>query len=241
MLALGVHVRDEADDLRELLISARPFVDKIVVVADVASTDGTVAVARELADLVHEISFPAGGFAELANLCVSLCAGHAWSLRLDCDERLTGWRELRDFAARTPPTAAWQIPRRRWADRGMQTQVDAHDPDWQVRLVPVGAQGRFTRLVHVDFEGMPVKRLDEVGLSRAVCIEHFHDATGAATRARRRAQDLTLAAAAGIAAAGGQRLDARCSRCGAARASHTGAFEYAVPPFTASGCGGFVA
>ncbi len=83
-LSATVICRDEAAKIRGALESVR-FCDEVVVV-DSGSTDGTLEIARELADIVVEADWP--GHVAQKNRAVELATGD-WVLSVDADERVT--------------------------------------------------------------------------------------------------------------------------------------------------------
>lgn len=86
MISLLVIACDEEIRLRGCVESARGVVDEVVIVVQV-STDGTLALARELGDTV--IGHPRHGYCEASRPSgVAACRGE-WILNLDADERLT--------------------------------------------------------------------------------------------------------------------------------------------------------
>lgn len=116
-----VVVRDEAHQIRECLRALR-FADEVVVV-DCGSGDGTVEIARTLADRV--VPFPgagppspavAGGPRPLIHAVKNFAFGEAagpWILNLDADERPTdGLRDeiLRVLESPDPGIAAYGLP-----------------------------------------------------------------------------------------------------------------------------------
>lgn len=82
-----------------------------IVVADSASTDGTVALAEDLGARVVQIPFQ--GFGELRNHAVAACRNE-WIFSLDSDERCT--EAVRDeilaLLASEPAHDVYQVPRR---------------------------------------------------------------------------------------------------------------------------------
>ncbi len=83
-LSATVICKDEAEKIRGCLESVR-FCDEVVVV-DSGSTDGTVAIARELADRVVERDWP--GYVAQQNFARGAARGQ-WVLSIDADERVT--------------------------------------------------------------------------------------------------------------------------------------------------------
>lgn len=82
-LALCMIVRDESHFLDDCLMSARPFVDEIVV-ADTGSTDNTPEIAARYADRVAGFTW-VEDFSAARNFSLSL-ASSDWCLVLDADE-----------------------------------------------------------------------------------------------------------------------------------------------------------
>jgi glycosyltransferase involved in cell wall biosynthesis len=82
-----------------------------IVVADSASTDGTVAIAEKLGARVVQIDFT--GFGDLRNKAVEACRNE-WIFSLDADERCTEAvrDEILSLLASGPPLDAYQVPRR---------------------------------------------------------------------------------------------------------------------------------
>ena len=85
-LSVLVPAGNEERHLEACIESARPCADEVVVVVDAASTDGTLGIARRLADrvLVHEYE----NSAAQKNWAIPQMR-HAWTLVIDCDERVT--------------------------------------------------------------------------------------------------------------------------------------------------------
>jgi glycosyltransferase involved in cell wall biosynthesis len=110
-LSAVVAVKNEAHQIRECL-EQLSFADELVVV-DMGSTDGTLEIARDLADkvLVHD-GGPHGLIHVNKNVGFDAAAG-PWILNLDADERLTP--ALRDeivaaIAAAKAEVAAFSLP-----------------------------------------------------------------------------------------------------------------------------------
>lgn len=84
-LGLAMIVRDEQENLRRCLASARPVVDEMVVV-DTGSTDASVAVAEEFGARVVRYEWQQD-FSAARNVSLA-CLSTDWVLVLDADERL---------------------------------------------------------------------------------------------------------------------------------------------------------
>ena len=95
-LSLCMIVKNEEENLGKCLSLARPHVDEIVVV-DTGSTDRTIEIAREYADVFDEIEWP-GSFAVARNHSLSL-ANSDYILILDGDEYIEdpeAWKRIRN-------------------------------------------------------------------------------------------------------------------------------------------------
>lgn len=117
-LSATIICQDEAEKIRGCLESVR-FCDEVVVV-DSGSTDGTLEIARELADVVVEADWP--GHVAQKNRALDLATGE-WVLPLDADERVTSElaAEIQTLLAGRPEAAGYRINRHvhylgRWID-----------------------------------------------------------------------------------------------------------------------------
>jgi glycosyltransferase involved in cell wall biosynthesis len=118
LLSATVICKDEVDKIRGCLESVR-FCDEVVVV-DSGSTDGTLAIARELADRVIETPWP--GYVAQQNFATSQARGE-WVLSVDADERVTPELAdaIREALAGPPRADGFRISRHvhylgRWID-----------------------------------------------------------------------------------------------------------------------------
>ncbi len=149
-LSVILITKNEAANLRACIESIA-FADQIVVV-DSGSTDGTVALARELGATVLETDWP--GFGPQKNRALDLADGH-WVLSIDADERVTPAlaAEIRQVLA-APQFDAYEIPRLS-SYCGRFIRHSGWWPDPVLRLFKRGV-GRFTEVpVHerVEFTG----------------------------------------------------------------------------------------
>ncbi|MBI4667551.1 MAG: tetratricopeptide repeat protein [Nitrospinae bacterium] len=85
-LALCMIVKNESQNIRELIETVRPLVDEIVV-ADTGSTDGTAGMAESLGAKVAHIPWN-DDFSEARNLALENVTAD-WVLSLDADERIS--------------------------------------------------------------------------------------------------------------------------------------------------------
>lgn len=138
LLSATVICQDEVDKIRGCLESLR-FCDEVIVV-DSGSTDGTLEVARELADVVVETDWP--GHVAQKNRALDRAAGE-WLLSIDADERVTPElaKEIQDLLAGAPEADGYLINRHvhylgRWIDHS------GWYPDPRIRLFRRG-KGRW--------------------------------------------------------------------------------------------------
>ncbi len=129
-LTATVICRDEAPKIRDALESVR-FCDEVVVV-DSGSTDGTLEIAREIADRVVENPWP--GYVAQQNYALDQARGE-WILALDADERVRPdlAAEIRQVLAGDPGCDGFLVTRHvhylgRWIDHS------GWYPQWRVRL-----------------------------------------------------------------------------------------------------------
>ncbi|MBI5441039.1 MAG: glycosyltransferase family 2 protein [Deltaproteobacteria bacterium] len=138
LLSATIVCRDEIEKIRGALESVR-FCDEVIVV-DSGSTDGTLEVCRELADVVVERPWP--GHVEQKNFAFSLARGE-WLLSLDADERVTPElaAEIRALLAGSPAMDGYRVTRHvhylgRWIDHS------GWYPEPRIRLLRTG-RGRW--------------------------------------------------------------------------------------------------
>lgn len=167
-LSATVICKDEADKIRGCLESVR-FCDEVVVV-DSGSTDGTVEIARELADVVVETDWP--GHVQQKNRALETAEGQ-WVLPLDADERVTPELavEIREVLGNPTPCDGFLVNRHvhylgRWIDhsgwypeprvrlfrreRGRWEGINPHD---EVRVD--GQVGRLRgEIIHYTYDDM---------------------------------------------------------------------------------------
>jgi tetratricopeptide (TPR) repeat protein len=139
-------VGDAADVLADSLDSVRGIADEIVVV-DTGSTDGTLTVARQGADVVASIDWQ-DSFAEARNECLRRVSGD-WVLWLEAGEALedTGGQQLRAFVDDSAdPNKAYLL----FIQRPAANAPNCADQRGQLRLVPNRPELRFRGRVRED-------------------------------------------------------------------------------------------
>lgn len=162
MISLLVIACNEEARLRACVESARPAVDQVVIVVQ-NSHDGTLALARELADVVVEdgcYGHPAPSRAK----GLAACAGE-WVLTLDADETLTPWAAAR---LRSWCESGDYYRLRRHTTAGGHTLEDAcHGRLFRKDKVvaPVG-------LLDIHSTCRPLPDVSAIDIDAAVCIDH---------------------------------------------------------------------
>ncbi|MHB8764273.1 MAG: glycosyltransferase family 2 protein [Deferrisomatales bacterium] len=167
-LSATVICKDEVEKIRGCLESVR-FCDEVVVV-DSGSTDGTVAICRELADRVVERDWP--GYVAQQNFAREQARGE-WVLSIDADERVTPdlAREIREALGGPTPVDGFRITRHvhylgRWIDhsgwypeprvrlfRRDRGRWEGVDPHYDVAVE--GALGRLRgEIVHYTYDDL---------------------------------------------------------------------------------------
>ena len=133
-------VKDEAATLERNLAAARPFVDRMVIV-DTGSTDGTVGIAKQYADIVKCIDWP-DSFSEARNVSLDLAKGD-YVMYLDGDEVIPEpehWRNIRRKLRMDDPDALAiqihnELPSNQIlsGDKVMEVRIFRCDPDVRFR------------------------------------------------------------------------------------------------------------
>lgn len=185
LLTLSMIVKDEARTIARTLRSAKPFVDRWVIV-DTGSTDDTrEIIQREMEGVPGELSeAPFVDFETTRNLALDRC-GEAteFILWLDADDELTGGAELRSFLEgerkRTEPDREAYLVR-------IETVVSFGSP----RVLRSRAGWRFKGVVHEILQHP--KRLPPVHKVPSTAIKHWPDPEALARTHKRRERDLAL-------------------------------------------------
>ena len=132
-LALVVIARDEAACIERCLMSAKPHVDRMIVL-DTGSTDDTVAIAKACGAQVHHFTW-VDDFSAARNAALD-AANADWNLVLDADEWIEGGTdELRDACTFGPLLGVVCI-RSGFEVSGKVEQSNS----WIARLLPRGVR-----------------------------------------------------------------------------------------------------
>ena len=137
-------VKNEEENLGKCLSLARPHVDEIVIV-DTGSTDRTLEIARQYADVIDEIEWP-GSFAVARNHSLEL-AGGDYILILDGDEYIedpAAWQRIRNSLTVLDIAAIVLPVRNLLGDRN----VVCADMFWQERILRNHPDIRYHGSVH---------------------------------------------------------------------------------------------
>jgi len=147
-LALVMIVRDEAHSLERCLKSAKPFVDKMIVL-DTGSKDETVRIAESCGAIVSTFRW-IDDFSAARNAALDLSDAE-WNLILDGDEWIDDGKLLLDF----PDTDAFigTIPIASHFDLNGRVEVSV---SWIPRLLPKGV--RYKGHVHEQPDSMLPRR-----------------------------------------------------------------------------------
>lgn len=133
MLSAFLVVKDAAALLPSAVASLRRLADEVLIVVDQASTDNTLAVARDLSDTFRYWAVD-GSYESVLNQAAATCAGD-WIIYGHDDEL---WppalrAQLPRLMARGPQE--WLFPRRHIVGAGREyITTEPWYPDWQLRL-----------------------------------------------------------------------------------------------------------
>lgn len=103
--------KNEEANLARCLKSLKGIVDELVVLVDESSTDGTLEIAREYADVVQSVAWE--GYSKTKSKAVELCSND-WIFWIDADEEATEElkNELNEWKNSTPSFPAYRVARR---------------------------------------------------------------------------------------------------------------------------------
>jgi glycosyltransferase involved in cell wall biosynthesis len=167
--------RDEAVAIARALESARPYVDRMIVL-DTGSIDATREIARATGAEVHSFVW-CDDFAAARNAALA-CSDAAWNLILDADE----WIEAGAEALATLPAGGGVLGEVRIASRMDQAGDAGIGQAWLPRVLPRGV--RYAGRIHEQ----PVSGLPRVRLALTL----GHDGYTAENLARKGARNETL-------------------------------------------------
>jgi glycosyltransferase involved in cell wall biosynthesis len=145
-LSVILITRNEEANLRDCLASLGGLPQQVVIV-DTASTDGTIAIAREFgATIAQPADWP--GFGPQKNRALDLATGD-WVLSLDADERLTPalQAEIAGVLEKPGNVTCFAIPRLSWYC-GRFIRHSGWNPDYVDRLFQRGTARFSNDLVH---------------------------------------------------------------------------------------------
>ena len=203
VLSLAMVVRDEAQHIEAAVRSVLDYVDEFIFI-DSGSADNTFERCTALGGrgVRLDATLMLFDFGAWKTAISRMCRGQ-YIFLLDGDERLTGAHYLSDMVdwldRQRGAYDAIALPRRRWADLAMTTQVEKSAwPDWQARLYANDPSIRWTVVLHETLSGRHFHWGDSV---EGPVIEHFVDPLHLADperRTRRRLQREVLARRAGV-------------------------------------------
>jgi tetratricopeptide (TPR) repeat protein len=185
-LSVAMIVRDAADVLADSLDSVRGIADEILVI-DLGSSDETLAIARQGADIVDHIEWQEN-FGEARNECLGRVTGD-WVLWLETGETLddTSAQQLRNFVVETAdPNKAYLL----FVQRPAANAANCADQIGQLRLVPNRPELRFRGRVREDL--LRAVKDAGMGVDALECIIERR-ATGAHEQRARARLQLNLA------------------------------------------------
>lgn len=169
-ITLAMFVKNNEDSVRLSIGSMAGHVSEIIVV-DTGSTDGTIGICESLGARVYKVGFT--DFGSIRTLTAHL-ARQPWVLGLDSDECILE-EDVDKFLDLTSADGveAWALPRKRWLDLGMTTQLEKDVyPDWQYRFFRNRPHIYYRRRIHEVLDGTTHTKLAHGGPH----IHHFQDA-----------------------------------------------------------------
>jgi tetratricopeptide (TPR) repeat protein len=183
-IALVMIARDEARCIERALLSAKPWVDEMVVL-DTGSDDGTAATAARCGAQVSRFQW-VQDFAAARNAALA-CTSASWRLVLDADEWIAGGADCLAALRTTPPSFIGQIT----VDSAFDAAAGAvhQAPSWLPRMLPSGVV--YAGRIHEQ----PASSLPRQRLPLVIGHDGYRDAQMHAKRGRNE-QLLQLALAA---------------------------------------------
>jgi glycosyltransferase involved in cell wall biosynthesis len=168
-ITLAMFVKNNEDSAAMAISSVKPIVREIVVL-DTGSTDNTINICKELGALVYSCGF--NDFGSIRTLTARL-ARQEWILGLDSDEVILeeDYPILKELVE-DKDIDAWGLPRKRWADLGMEEQLEEEVyPDFQFRLFRNKPEIVYKRRIHEVISGASATKESLEGPH----IHHFQD------------------------------------------------------------------
>ncbi|MEX0642257.1 MAG: glycosyltransferase, partial [Pirellulales bacterium] len=181
-LTVAMIVRDAADVLANALDSVRAIADEIVV-ADTGSTDGTIEIARQGADIAIEIEW-LDSFAAARNECLRRVTGD-WVLWLEADETIedTSAQQLRNFVDEAADqNKAYLL----FIQRPATNAAQCCEQIGQLRLLPNRPDLRFTGRVREQI--LPAVKVAGLGVDALDCMLRRGDSPRDPERERARSR-----------------------------------------------------
>lgn len=175
-LSLAMIVKDNEDSVEISINSVKEIVSEVVVL-DTGSSDNTPEICESLGARVYKCNF--NDFGNMKTLVSHLCR-LPWILVLDSDETiLEEDLDLFKGLLEKEDVDAWSLPRKRWLDLDMTTQLETNIyPDFQTRLFKNKFEIKYTRRVHEVLTGASDVRNAVDGPH----IQHFQDSFKAGSR-----------------------------------------------------------
>jgi glycosyltransferase involved in cell wall biosynthesis len=177
-LALVMIARDEASAIARALESARPYVDRMIVL-DTGSVDDTRAIAKACGAQVHEFAW-CDDFAAARNAALAHSDAR-WNLVLDADEWIEGGAEVLGPDT-LPADGGGFLGEVQIASRMDGTGAEGVSGAWIARVLPAGV-GYVGRIHEQPASDLPTVRLP---------LAIGHDGYTAANLARKGARNETL-------------------------------------------------
>lgn len=151
MISLCMITKNEGHCLGSAIESAKPFVDKIIIIDD-HSTDNTLDIARSFNTEITQLDVRIKdvGFSYIANALIQ--RAQDWCLILDADELLTDGHLITNLIQ--SGHTAFAFPRRKWENyqNRKREELEAY-PDWQIRLIKNIPGNVFKGDMHIRFQG----------------------------------------------------------------------------------------
>ena len=201
-ITLAILAKNEAHCIADAILSAKPFVNEIMVVND-HSTDDTEAICTMVGARMVTPPFKVSdvGFSVAWNWMLDN-ASHDWVLIMDADERLGPDAYALQNLTRFPDKEVWNLPRRKWTSFPKSRMEYEAYPDWQTRFMKRNPEHRFTGELHVTYRCPRIHNA-----YRGPHIEHLQEEFRTPDKMKQRTDTYTkLASQQGVAIVGGDVL-----------------------------------